>query len=640
MNRWQQIRNIPGRFVGGRKFLLAFFVVFALLGCDSPADGQAGVISTGNTARVIGKVAARSGGLVRTLKLVTRQGRDVRVVDSTRSDSVGRFQFTETSSGTYWVEAWQGSHLIGASSEFVSDGKDVEILVAIIDPIYLRLDLRELGRVDSVFVDFPENPGRMDDSLWSVSLLRDSGSILHARIDQGGAPKWTEWLIQVTDGRATFIGLSNVKALPFLRQFDTSVFSVDRHTVALWTFDDFRQDGAIADLGPGGYHLSCPKGAILDSSLHGRALHVSSLVGNVPLRTLDSAFGLTIQGGGRGQWTMQARIRLDSLPRDGFQIAGFAGDPILTVSQGRALAVYQRMKSTRTGEWFSNLMITRSGIVPVGRWIDIALSVDHARSEVYVWIDGQAQDLIAMGDESTGTLYRDPEMPFVVGGLPTDGRRGPVLIDEIRLSDTLVYGRGFPHQASLSWVVGDPYEVQATSLLDSAGITTARPSEEYPLVGRGSKGQKLGRYLWKPEIPSVLEGREVLFAMLYFFDAAPPVPTARSFAIHEILQAWSPTDPRLVGWLGSDVFDDIRVARDPRSLTPLLPSAGSGGMLFDVTDLVQKWMADPSSRNGVLLRGENETQNLGRQIFGTANSGQNYPIPPVGGEPALIVHYR
>lgn len=639
MNRWQQIRNILKIFPSGRELLLAMLVVVGLVGCDSPADGQAGVISTGNTARVIGKVAARSGGLVRTIKLVTRQGRDVRVVDSTRSDSAGRFQFTETSSGTYWVEAWQGSHLIGASSEFVSDGKDVEIMVAIIDPIYLRLDLRELGRVDSVFVDFPDNPGRNDDSLWSVSLLRDSGSILHARIDQGGAPKWTEWLIQVKNGKASFVGLADAKSIPFLRQLDTSVFSVDRHTVALWSFDSMRADGRIPDLGPGAFDLDCPRAAILDPSPHGKSLRVRSLVGLAAAMTNGKTIPPALRWTRTGQWTMQIRLRLDSFPEDGFQVAGLIGEPILSISQGRALVINQRIISSRSGDTLSNLFITKSGIVPVGRWIDVSVSVDAVRDEIYVWMDGQAQDLVALVTDANGRLLRDTAGSFFVGGLPSDYRRGPVEIDEIRLSDTLVHGRGFPRQTSLSWVLGIQSEVVAVAVQDSAGMVAVRPGAAKPMVGLGVDGRKLGRYLWNPAIPVALEGREIVFAMAYFFDAKPKVPSSRTFALHEILEPWGAGDSKLLDWIRDDVFDGVRVGATPRSFAPLLESAETGGILFDVTMLVQKWIADPATRHGVLLRAGDEDRPLGRQILGSAHPGMNYPIKG-GYEPALIVYYR
>lgn len=298
--------------------LLASFLLCFGSSCEgTPQAG--GVVGTGNTCRIRGKVALAEHGVSREIVLLRRDGSAFVPKDTIWSDSVsGTFEFTTAPDGVYRVEAWLGSHLLGSSGEFPVDGDVSGILIVLIEPIVLHLDLARLGDVDSVFVDYPDNPGVRDQSLWRIQLLRDSGSILHVRARTAGRESWHQLLVAVKDGTPTFLDLSDAKAVEFVRAIDTAAYRIDRHTVALWTFDGLDDHGRIPDSGP--LHLDLvPQGdPVFSTSPQGMALDVSS-GGAV---ASDSVLCRKLVDSPSGQTTIQIRMLQDSASLEGFVVEG------------------------------------------------------------------------------------------------------------------------------------------------------------------------------------------------------------------------------------------------------------------------------------------------------------------------------
>jgi len=606
---WLSFRRAASsrRVPGGLAFAALLPMLLSLAGCDTRT---AGVIGTGNSGRITGKVVSQGQGVSVEVLLIRMDSSKAVLSDTTRSDDTGAFLFSHVASGGYRVEAWQNGKLAGQSGEFQLDGDLNGLLVVLVPLAQIQLDLSSLGTVDSVFLDNPGNPGTRSGTTWTIQALKDSSGALYTLVEQSSGPaEWTAWDLHWVNGTVVIQGATNGSTAPFIRSVDTSAFFLTPHTVALWTFDSVTPDHRTLDLGANHLDLTLPSSAILVPSPHGKALEVSTLPPNDPAATTATtaagAMPTALQWETTGMQTIEMRFQLDTLPSDGFILLGSYLGPRITLTADRAIQVaMQSVIAGGTTQWQG--ITTLPAVIPVGRWVDIAVSIDQSQEEIFVWVDGTPQEIFSFGTEVQAPDYvNDTQAPFSVGGGSWDSRVGAFQVDEVRISDTLVYGAGLPLQPSFSTTIGSPGAVGAGITFPPAGqgeVDSASPSA---LVGSSTGSTAVGRYLWKPSIPAALLGRQIVSATLTLWDASNPTGS-QEFAVHRILKAWTPSTLASLPISGSVALDDQWVQSYPVTCGWVL-SGSRGGIPFDITSLVQAWVSDTASNQGILLRAYDES---------------------------------
>ena len=630
---WLIFRSVvfPHRAPGRLAFAVLLPMLLLMAACDTR---NAGVISTGNTGRVTGKVVSQGQGVSVEVLLIRMDSVQSAPVDTTRSDDTGAFLFSHVASGRYCVEAWQNGKLAGQSGEFQLNGDLNGLLVVLVPLTQIQLDLSSLGTVDSVFIDNPGNPGTQSGTTWTIQGLKDSSGVLYTLVEQASGPaKWTAWNLQWVNGTVVIQGATSGSAAPFIRSVDTSAFFLTPHTVALWTFDSLTPDHRTLDLGPNHLDLTLPSPAKLVPSPHGKALEISTLPPNNPAATTATtaigAMPTALQWESSGMQTIEMRFKLDTLPSDGFILLGSYLGPRITLTADRAVQVaMQSLTPDGTVQWQG--ITTLPTVIPVGQWVDIAVSITQSQEEIYIWINGTPQEIFSFGTEVQAPNYlNDTQAPFSVGGGSWDSRVGAFQVDEVRISDTLVYGPGLQLQPEFSTTIGSLGATDAGIAFPPAGQGTLDSTSPSVLVGSNTGTTAVGRYLWKPSIPATLQGHQIVFATLMLWDASNPA-ASQEFAVHRVLKAWTPSSLASLP-LGSQ--DGQWVQSSPVTCGWAL-SGSRGGIPFDITSLVQAWVSDTASNQGILLRAYDETA-TGIQVA-TSRSDTT----ALNRRPSISVYYR
>ncbi|HOX52058.1 MAG TPA: DNRLRE domain-containing protein [Fibrobacteria bacterium] len=615
------LKTTKTRENGWLRLLLGWaMVLLAVWGCDSgsaqPTEPrQAGVITTGNTGRVQGRVLAGGWGVPLDVRLLQETVSGPQVWAVSNSDDSGVFAFSSAPSGRYRVEAWWHGVLKGRSGTFVVDGDVSGIVVLVIGPTRLSLDLKELEPVDSVFVDYPSNPGRREGSLWSVQVLRDSAFVLHTHRIGG---RWEQWEVVSQAGGTIFRNLSDHRSLDFLRKVDTSAYLVEPRTVALWTFDSLDGTGGFPDLSGHGHALQVGRAALVPSP-HGKALDGGALEEGRIATTAGSTVPQLLRWSATLMQTIEIRFFLESMPLSGITLVGTKIGPQIMVSPMGALSVAQQVvpagQSTPAWSVFNSL----PGKIPTGRWIDLVVSIDAADAQIYAWIGETPLDLYAeRAGGGVESLVAGVDGSFSVGGLLDDWRPGRYRIDEIRVSDTLVFGKGNPIQPV--------FESTVTTGLTMGGVAKIAGTRDLCAacalveLGMDSSGVEHAAYV-KLAIPSQLKWAKVIVANLAIWA---DVAEDRSFGVYPLAQQWNASVVDPGGSWNRSWMDSL-----PHTVGPLF-SGSTGGIVMNITDLLQKWIDDPSSNHGILIRSDR----LDRQ-------GLRVNTPVSGARtPKLFVSYR
>jgi hypothetical protein len=607
-------------------------LVFLLAACD---NRTAGVISTGNAGRISGKVVADGQGVAVQVRLIRVDTVRAFPNDSTRSDDTGAFYFPSVPSGDYRVEAWQNGYLAGKSAQFHLDGDKTGLLIVLVPLAQIKLDLSSLGKVDSVFLDNPDNPGVQTGNIWTIRALKDSTGVLYTLVEQAsGAAKWMAWDLQWVNGTVVIRGATDGSIAPFFHSVDTSAFFLSPHTVALWTFDSLTQGHKVLDQGPNHLDLTLPVGAGLVSSPHGKALDALTLLPNSPVATTatttDGSLPIALQWGATGMQTIEMRFKVDSAPTLGYVLLGSYVGPQVGLSTGRAIVVSVQCSVDSKTQWQN--IVTLPGVVPLGRWVNLAVSIDRSREQIYVWIDGAPMETFSYGAVIAAPNYVNSTIPpFCVGGASWDARVGAFQVDEVRISDTLVYGYGSPLQPDFVVNMGGNGAVDAGVSFPASGMGSQDSTSAQVLVGALGSGN-VGRYLWRASIPPELAGRSIIYAELRPWSAAAP-SASKEFQVHQILQSWAAGSLGSSPIAGSGALDDHWVQASPASYG-MLQAPSRGGVLFDVTPLVQSWVSDTASNHGILLRAFDESA-PGVEMATTKSDTLS-----LNRRPSIIVYYR
>ncbi|MBK9577203.1 MAG: hypothetical protein IPO40_09025 [Fibrobacteres bacterium] len=599
--------------------LLSFLV---LSNCGS--DPMAGAIGTGNAGRVQGQVVASSGfnttRLSARLVSIDRAGG---VVDSTHCDSTGLFRFPEHKTGEYRVEIWQGGKFHGSRS-FHLAGDVTGLLIVLVEAVHQQeLDLSKIGDVDSVFVDYRQNLGTKVGDRWIVQTTRDSAFVIHAHL--GGTPgRWEEWMFVRRDGKDILVNLADNRSLDFERSIDSGAFLLTRHTVALWDFDSLRSKGTILDRSPFANDLHYEGIPELVSSPHGKAFAQSSgIAATVPS---SGQLAPTLRWTRTGTMTWEIRFRMDSIPLAGMVVLGSQSGIRLWVTGSRQIVVESPVEES--GGTVMGSVVSPIDAVPVGRWVDIAISVDGPSRQVYAWIDEKSQPLFVRTSWTPGnSLSLSNSGEFGIGGAAWDPRGSYFQLDEARISDTLVFGAGLPIQnTSTSNVTGSTLS-ESIQVFDVPGQSSCVDCQQV-VVGLEKTTGRVGAYAWQPTLPNELQGKRVVSALLILWSANSPVLERKDFFVHPIRSSWNGGSGSNVWAAESGVRFGSMIDALPESGSLLVPG-NSGGLVFEVSRIVQGWADNPKSNLGFLVRAADESH-AGTNFFG-AGAAQS---------PSLVLRYR
>ena len=221
--------------------------------------------------------------------------------------------------------------------------------------------------------------------------------------------------------------------------------------------------------------------------------------------------------------------------------------------------------------------------------------------------------------------------PFSVGGGNWDARVGAFQVDEVRVSDTLVYGYGLPLQPEFSLDLGGTDAMDA-GVSFSALATGGNADSTSASVVVGTSAGKVGRYLWRPVLPPALIGRQIIYADLHFWSAALP-SASKEFEVHRILQPWAAGALGSSPIAGSTALNGHWVQSDP-SAYGMLQADSRGGIPFDVTPLTQSWASDTGSNHGILLRAFDES------ATGVEMATPRSDTSLLNRRPSIVVYYR
>ena len=574
--------------------LVASMVV--LSSCD---NRLAGAVGTGNAGRISGKIISTGSSpfFGFTVRLISKGTTDA-IVDSTTSDSSGTFRFGPHDPGTYRVEVWKNGILGGRSGTFVVDGDVSGILVVLVEGVFQReLDLSQLGAVDSVYVDYPQNPGVLVGVKWLVQTTRDSGFVVHIHL-AGSPGRWEEWIVVHRNGKDIFIDPTTSQALDFQIHEDTGAFLLTTHTVALWNFDTILSGNRIPDRSPYGNDLTSQDPFALAQSPHGNAL---ALAADFPAIVDRSGVLVpSLRWDRSGSMTYEMRLRLDSIPLQGMILMGSYAGITVWATTGGQVAVTEQLRQT-TGDTIWSTLVTEVGKVPVGRWFDLAVSVDGADGQIYVWIDEAALAVYARSDwPSNATMCANPKGDFGIGGYPEDLRPSYFHIDDARISDTLGYGRGYSRLPSIGLDIESKVS-EAVELLGGPQGNSACPTCTTVVIGLDQTTGSDGYFAWRPSLPPSLLGSRIVSASITAWTSIfGNVPVSHTYLLYPVLTSWSPSDPAATWFQPGTHNLNARVGSTPLAASPLM-AGSSGGLNFDVSGLVQGWVDDTTTNHGILL---------------------------------------
>ena len=588
----------------GCGFRWALLFVFAILLCAGCDDRVAGAVGTGNAGRVMGKVGPESlvkdGGYAVRLVALDDEGS---VIDSTECDSTGLFRFSEHKAGPYRVEVWRNGRFRGETS-FVIDGDVDGIVVVLVEGVFQQeLDLSPIGLVDSVFVDYRENRGVKVGDKWLVQTTRDTAFVIHAHLG-GATGRWEEWVVVRRSGRDVLFNLADSRTLDFQRRIDSGAYLLTPHTMALWDFDSSLPGGILEDRSPNGNDLTFQGGASFVSSPHGRAFIQSS---GVPLVVGPEGDTLpnSLRWDRTGMMTYEMRFKMDSIPKGGMVLLGSETSVRIWVMPSRQLVVESQIYD-EVGEYLRwGSVATLGETVPVGEWIDLAVSLDWEADQIYVWIDEHAVPTYTRSDWGRGSwMVNDSAGAFCVGGASWDRRPSHFQLDEVRISDTLIFGKGLPIEFSEVELVSSLSLSEGVAIFAGAGVDQVCSDCSSVLLGFDATTQHVGAYAWKPQIPASVLGKKIVSAALVVFDTAVSVVDATTdYRLFRIEEDWSRED-EATGWILGREWTR-RVSANPVAMSPR-NAGSSGGLVFEITNLVQNWVDDSNRNHGVLLRAVDE----------------------------------
>lgn len=425
----------------------------ALLGCSHPTTPIAGVISTENAGRVAGSLV-RSDGLplgavaeIRLVRLSDSLQPRLRAETTNRTlaaevgpvlvarihaDPSGAYEFPQVEQGTYRIDAFLPGGLQGSSGSFVlqSDSTVRLVVVLVVVPSFQFALVPPTG--DSVLSVWVGDPGRQalnSGSTWTIPVVPGVAQAVGVVVRRlAGGVDTVLYDLEWTGSVARLV-LASTTATdpPQVGSQSTNHFGTDTGTVALWTFDTL-SGGTVLDASGHGRILSAMGGATFETSPNGSAALTDP---GYFQRAFEAAFTPRVSG----VVVYEARVFLPSYPSSGLHngrsvVMGHYEGLKLAVSDSGRLQVAGQQGSVDAGwNWFAPQ--TAIGVVPVGRWVDLAIAIEWKTGRSWAWVDGGS--VVLEGDSPRGE-WRIPTTSFVVGMDSVDDQGFAGKIDEMRVS--------------------------------------------------------------------------------------------------------------------------------------------------------------------------------------------------------------
>lgn len=413
---------------------------------------HAGVISTENAGRVAGSIVRSDGDPVgegaeiRLLRLSDTAVASGRVESAHRmatsstgpvlvarivADSVGHYLFPEVAKGTYRVDAILPGGMRGSSGAFaVASDSTVRLVVVVVVVPSFRFALIPVAG-DSVLSVWVGDAGRLaskNGAVWTMPVVpgvADAVGVVVRRAS--GGVDTVSYRITWSGTTARLDLATPTPAAPSIGSSSTLHFGTDTSTVAHWTFDSLV--GATApDLSGNGRNLSAIGIAGPQSSPFGKAVATGS-------GYFERAFDAALTPQVSGTIVYEARVYLDAYPSSSLHngravVMGFYEGPKLVVSDTGSLQIGGQRGDGGSWTWAGGE--SRAKVVPLGRWVDLAVACERATGSVWAWVDGKRVELL--GTANNPGQWRIAITPFVVGKDSQDGQPFTARIDEIRVS--------------------------------------------------------------------------------------------------------------------------------------------------------------------------------------------------------------
>jgi hypothetical protein len=135
-----------------------------------------------------------------------------------------------------------------------------------------------------------------------------------------------------------------------------------------------------------------------------------------------------------GTVVYEARVFLDKYPSSSLHngrsvVMGYYEGPKLLVTDSGSIQIGGQRGDGTTWNWAGGE--SKGGVVPLGRWVDLAIACERATGAVRAWVDGKLVDL--SGTSANPGQWRIATTVFVVGKDSQDGQAFDGRIDEIRV---------------------------------------------------------------------------------------------------------------------------------------------------------------------------------------------------------------
>ncbi|MEN9307534.1 MAG: hypothetical protein RL173_1466 [Fibrobacterota bacterium] len=594
-----------------------------LTGCDRSNDSNsgdvAGVAGTGNAGRVAGVVRLADLGVQADTRLLRVEAGRSMLVSSRPTDSAGVFVYDSIPTGTYTVEAWQGGLLAGRSAEFVVTKVTSQIVIVLVKPVFVHLDLRALGNVDSAYLDYPGNPVLKSDSLWTLrDVAVDSigyNATLFTKVANGtGSGVWLSWKLANVGGRLELAGLVQ-GPVATIHSVDSGSYYPTRNTMALWTFDSITPDGRIKDLSPHRNDLALTYGGYLVSSPHGSALDFTRLPVYASIRLAKDSLPTNLQWWKSDYQTFRMRIKVGEPLKQAYQIFGSTHGLNVEITPDRQL--HLSISSGNELEYFHYEYRSFPELIEIGTWTEIAITIDAKQNAIALWKNGIPAHVFAM-HEVTAQYLKVARDTIVFTGIGAGNLRGPLAIDEMEISDTALPG---PMKISQP-ISGECFGHYRTEFV-SFGFNVASETDS-ALSMDTSELVDLGgvKSLYFKVIDSTkLALSEVVYSSLYI-DLAEETTNPQRFAAYEAYSSFESKIARNIA----------PIAGIDYSSTPIGIATTEGLVLkWTLTTLAARWATDPRTNHGVVIQAVDKSQPA--QSFKL----QHNPNPP---SPHLFVYFK
>lgn len=624
------VRQILLRTCLSSRHLLLALALTLLVGCDNSLRSDKGVSAQGNSIPSASRNGTISGHVIegdvglggegyvaRLVRFDSIKSRSL--VDSSEIRSDGAFSFDSVASSEYVVEVWKGGDLKGQTRPFAFvDSVKQEIFVFLVNSIQKRkIDLRLLGAIDSVYVDYRENPGVLVDGKWEVQTLQDTGFVVHTYLS---APKsrWESWFYLLRGGKVVLVNTVDQRALENVQAIDTTSYQAGPHVVALWDFDTLVK-GKLLDRSDYRNDLVPSGDASLVPSPRGKAL---SLKGIASAKGIGSVADSSLWWRRTGMMTYQMRLKVDSSDLGNTILSAWPVLGVVVYPNGKLLIGGQTIKNG-VAKWFNLFSQIR---IPFDEWIDLTVSCDMDSRQIYVWLGSTPVPLFVMdGWGADQSLLRGDLLDVYELGT-TSRNRGVVSfeLDELRVSDTLVLGKGYAVQPTNRIVTNMATDSSVILGLTAMGgnIQIDTGMDEF-FVGVDSTDSITGRLVLKPRIPSQLIGKTILTAQLTTFDTADETSGDMMMELCPITSAWDEAgDP--MDWVGASRDFDPSKLGSPCMKARILENS-SGYLRFDLTDLLQSWVSGALPMYGVVIKSVSEDRDMGKWLV-SSDLYDGYPV--------------